>query len=237
MIRKGIVEHNLSAYEVLQRAIDDVTTDYLLVRSHIDREALTISAQVHHEFKEYMDHLRECMVRYATFAIQYDIQSRALKVSETRVAVLATALKELLQQPEFGLSQEVLVTIPGRLVEIIRGEHMEASNGLNSFHRMTPTRITALAEILDGEAEIEIVDVDPNEPDPSNPLPWTNPHYPLGPDGPTRKQLAEGAQPSPELVAAVTESQSGNGPATRRGAAATAITYPDLTDVKKPGKN
>src|SRR3954454_8056558 len=71
MVQNGIVEHGINPYEVIQRAIDDTTVDYLLLRREIDKDTkANPQALVDHPLYPYMEHMREAMVRYSTFAMQ-----------------------------------------------------------------------------------------------------------------------------------------------------------------------
>jgi len=161
MIQNGIVEHRINPYDVIQRAIDDTATDYLLIRraiekdSHGDPEQLT-----DHPLFPYMERMREAMVRYSTFAMQYDIQKRQLKLSESRIAMLAVVLKTVLHN--LGLNQEQIQAAPGMLIEAV----MDAQPKENTHLRTTgqsqfdPHKASALAEILHNDAAIEIIDAD-----------------------------------------------------------------------------
>jgi hypothetical protein len=111
MIANGIVEHGINPYDVIQRAIDDTTTDYLLLRRAIDKDTNgDPEALVDHPLYPYMEHMREAMVRYATFATQYDIQKRQLKLSETRIALLSNTMRDVLTQ--MGVPHDQIRQIP-----------------------------------------------------------------------------------------------------------------------------
>jgi hypothetical protein len=161
MILNGIVEHGINPYEVIQRAIDDTTTDYLLLRRQIDRDSHGDPTKlVDHPLYDYMEHMREAMVRYSTFAMQYDIQKRQIKLSETRVAVLAVALKTTLTN--LGLNHDQIKQTPRLLIEAVKSQEPKANAHANHLgqQRFDETKATALAEILHHDAEVEIIDVD-----------------------------------------------------------------------------
>src|SRR3954449_4340580 len=127
MVQNGIVEHGINPYEVIQRAIDDTTTDYLLLRRAIDKDTHgNPEAIVSHPLYDYMEHMREAMVRYSTFAMQYDIQRRQLKLSETRIALLATTLRTVLTQ--LGLTHDQIKQVPRLLIEQIKAEEPRGPN-------------------------------------------------------------------------------------------------------------
>jgi hypothetical protein len=145
MVQAGIVEHGISPYDCIQRAIDDVATDYLLLRRKIDKESSNIEEQIEHPLHDYMEHLRECMVRYSTFAAQYDINNKNLKLSEARLALLANGLREIARQ--LKLSDEQTKQMPAMLINIFA-----QTQNLDVY------KATALAEILGNDADIEIID-------------------------------------------------------------------------------
>lgn len=149
MVQRGLVEHGLSPYEVIQRAIDDVTTDYLLLRQHIERECGTIEQAHEHKLYNHMEHLRECAVRYSTFATQYDIKNRMLQLSETRVALMAHLFREV--GLAMGLDDDQIRRIPEAMIAAISSEQ---HGGLDE------DKARALAEILANDSEVEIVDAE-----------------------------------------------------------------------------
>jgi len=156
LVQNGIVEHGLNPYEVIQRAIDDTVTDYLLLRSRIERDTRNdISKFVNHDLYEDMVRAREASVRYSTFAAQYDIQLRQLKITEARIALLAHALRHLLQG--YGLNPDQINEIPKKLIEVISNQEKPAGNRLP---RPNFEKATAIAEIMHRDADIVIEDVD-----------------------------------------------------------------------------
>jgi hypothetical protein len=164
MIHNGIVEHGINPYEVIQRAIDDTTTDYLLLRRQIDRDSHGDPQKlVDHPLYDYMEHMREAMVRYSTFAMQYDIQKRQIKLSETRVAVLAVALKTTLTN--LGLNPDQIKATPRLLIDAVKAQEPKANAHANHLgqQRFDENKATALAEILHHDAEIEIIDVEEHQ--------------------------------------------------------------------------
>src|SRR3954468_2779174 len=165
MIHNGIVEHGINPYEVIQRAIDDTTTDYLLLRRQIDKDTHGDPQKlVDHPLYDYMEHMREAMVRYSTFAMQYDIQKRQLRLSETRVALLATTLRTVLTN--LGLTHDQIKEVPKLLIEAIQSEEPRQPNVTAGQTKLDVNKATALAEILNHDAEVEIIDVDqPPDPD------------------------------------------------------------------------
>lgn len=159
MVKNGIVEHGINPYEVIQRAIDDTTTDYLLLRTRIDRDTKGDPTRlVEHELYPYMEHMREAMVRYSTFAMQYDIQKRQLRLSETRVALLATTLRTVLQN--LGVDHDTIKQVPRLLIEQIKAEEPRGPNIGAGQTKLDPEKAEALAEILSNESQIEIIDAD-----------------------------------------------------------------------------
>jgi hypothetical protein len=159
MVQNGIVEHGINPYEVIQRAIDDTTTDYLLVRRAIDKDTHGDPQKlVDHPLYEYMEHMREAMVRYSTFAMQYDIQKRQLRLSETRVALLATTLRTVLT--DLGLTQDQIKQVPRLLIEAIQNEEPRQPNIGAGQTKLDVNKATALAEILHHDSTVEILDAD-----------------------------------------------------------------------------
>jgi hypothetical protein len=161
MVENGIVEHGINPYDVIQRAIDDTTTDYLLLRKQIDRDTHgDPDLIVDHPLYPYMESMREASVRYATFATQYDIQRRQLKLSETRVALLAHTLRTVGES--LGLTNDQIKKIPQLLIAEVAANQPRTNNGLET--RLDTTKATALAEILHHDAEVEVIDIDDDSP-------------------------------------------------------------------------
>lgn len=155
LVQNGIVEHRINPYDVIQRAIDDTTTDYLLLRRKIDKDTHGDPEKiVNHPLYTYMEEMREAAVRYSTFATQYDIQRRQLKLSESRVALLSHTLRGVLQ--ELGLSHDQIRQVPKLLIEAIKAEEPKT----NSATKLDSDKATAIAEILHHDAEITIEDVE-----------------------------------------------------------------------------
>lgn len=165
MIRKGIIEHGISPYDAIQRAIDDVTTDYLLLQRHIRKEAENSKkfnkhqAYVEHPLYDHMLHLRECSVRYSTFAAQYQMEQRRAKLSETRIAVLANTLRTVLENMQ--LPQDTIRQIPRLLIE-------ELDKDRHAM-QISAQKAEALAEILHNDSDVEFIDVDVEEIDDEEP--------------------------------------------------------------------
>jgi hypothetical protein len=103
------------------------------------------------------------MVRYSTFAMQYDIQKRQIKLSETRVAVLAVALKTTLTN--LGLNPDQIKATPRLLIDAVKAQEPKANAHANHLgqQRFDENKATALAEILHHDAEIEIIDVEEHQ--------------------------------------------------------------------------
>jgi hypothetical protein len=159
MVQNGIVEHGINPYEVIQRAIDDTTTDYLLLRRQIDKDSKGDPTRlVEHPLYEYMEHMREAMVRYSTFAMQYDIQKRQLRLSETRVALLATTLRTVLTG--LGLTHDQIKAVPRLLIEAIQSEEPKQPAIGAGQTKLDPDKALALAEILHHDATVEVLDVE-----------------------------------------------------------------------------
>jgi hypothetical protein len=157
MVRNGIVEHRISAYDVIQRAIDDTFTDYALMRQRIERDSHgDILAAVEHPLYPYMEKAREAMVRYSTFAMQYDIQLRQLRLSEARVGILAATLRNVLQT--LGLDHDQIQQVPKLLIEEMKGEEKDIRQS-----KLDEKKAEAIAEILANDSEVEILDATPQE--------------------------------------------------------------------------
>lgn len=153
MVQNGVVEHRVSAFDVIQRAIDDTVTDYLLLRKRIEADGHgNIESMVEHPLYEVMERVREAMVRYSTFAMQYDIQMRQLKLSEARVGILSHTLRQVLGG--LGLNQEQIRQVPKLLIEAIQAQEP------NNFRatKLDPVKAEAIAEILGNDVEVEILD-------------------------------------------------------------------------------
>jgi hypothetical protein len=158
MVHNGIVDHGINPYDVIQRAIDDTTTDYLLLRRTIDKETNgDPSLLVDHELYPYMEHMREAMVRYATFATQYDIQRRQLKLSEARVALLSHTLRDVLQ--DLGLTHEQIREVPRLLIAQLKSTEPKAGPSVGPS-KLDANKAEAIAEILHHDAEVSIMDAD-----------------------------------------------------------------------------
>lgn len=152
MIRNGIVEHRISPYEVIQRAIDDCATDYLLIRQRLEKDSNgNIETLTDHPLYEVMEKVREAMVRYSTFAMQYDIQLRQLKLSEARVAILANTLRNVLTG--LGVNQDVIRQVPRLLIAQLEAEQ---AAGNNRASRLDGQKAEAIAEILHNDTEVVI---------------------------------------------------------------------------------
>lgn len=147
MVQNGIVDHGINPYEVIQRAIDDTSIDYLLLRKKIDRETHgDPNKLINHPLYDHMEHIREASVRYSAMAMQYDIQRRQLRLSESRIALLAHTLREIL--PQLGVPPDQIKRVPQLLIEQVK--HQQPSFNQN--------KATALAEIIGNDAEIIIED-------------------------------------------------------------------------------
>jgi hypothetical protein len=164
MVQNGIVDHGINPYDCIQRAIDDTATDYLLLRRAIDRETHGDPNKLEdHPLYYFMEHVREAMVRYSTFAMQYDIQKRQLKLSETRVALLAHTLRQVLLP--LGVDPDTIRQVPRMLIQQLE---LEASkdqvNPARNAHpsRLDSNKAEALAEILAHDSEVEIIDAPEN---------------------------------------------------------------------------
>lgn len=148
IIKYGLVEHRISPYEALQRAIDDATIDYMIIRKKVDRESNGPSDIFDHPNYDQMLQARETMVRYATYAIQYDIISRQQKITETRVALLGHALQATLQ--ELGVDYDKIQKAPSMLIDKLG----------QADRKLDTKKAEALVEILHNDAEVEIKDQD-----------------------------------------------------------------------------
>lgn len=170
MIQGGIVEHRISPLDALQRAIDDVTMDYLALRDfiqtskHVTEDDEPLAAEHTHPLAHRADYLRECMVRYSTFASQYKIAERANKMNEARTALLAFALKEVLSR--LGVPQDQITQAPKMLIQVLAEKHnhdpnSEYTDGRDGLERgrstrLDPAKAEAIAEILHNDSEVVI---------------------------------------------------------------------------------
>lgn len=158
MVQNGIVEHGVSPFDCIQRAIDDVAMDYMLIRRKIDLDTHGDPNKLEdHPLYFFHEHIREAMVRYSTFAMQYDIQKRQLKLGETRVALLANTLRTVLSK--LNLPPDQIREIPRLLINQLELEQANAPrNGRAQQTRLDPVRAEALAEIIGNDAQIEIIE-------------------------------------------------------------------------------
>jgi hypothetical protein len=165
MVQNGIVDHGINPYDCIQRAIDDTASDYLLLRRKIDRDTHGDPTKLEdHPLYYFHEHVREAMVRYSTFAMQYDIQKRQIKLGETRVALLAHTLRSVLTG--LGIDQDTVREVPRLLIQQLqieqtKSEHTNPARNAQP-QRIDPLKAEALAEILHNESEVEIIDVDPD---------------------------------------------------------------------------
>jgi len=159
MVQNGIVDHGINPYDVIQRAIDDTTTDYLLLRRQIDKDTQgSPELLVDHPLTPYMEQMREAMVRYATFATQYDIQRRQLKLSESRVALLSATLRDVLQ--DLGLPHEQIREVPRLLINQLKATDEQKGPKQYRQSKLDADKAEAIAEILHHDAEVTITDAD-----------------------------------------------------------------------------
>lgn len=155
LVKNGIVEHGLNPYEVIQRAIDDTTTDYLLTRKRIESDTRgNIKKFANHELYDHMVEMREAAVRYSTFATQYDIQKRQLKLSESRIALLAVALRSTLT--DLGINPDQINRIPKLLINTLQ---QHESTGNPAIPKPNHEQANAIAEIMHRDAIIEVEDL------------------------------------------------------------------------------
>lgn len=170
MIQGGIVEHRISPLDALQRAIDDVTMDYLALRNfisnsdHVQNSQDRVAAEHTHPLTARADYLRECMVRYSTFASQYKIAERANKMNEARTALLAFALKEVLTR--LNVPQDQIAQAPKMLIQVLAEKHnhdpnSEFTDGRDGLPRGRSTALDAdkaeaLVEILHNDSQVVI---------------------------------------------------------------------------------
>lgn len=149
MVRNGIVDQGIPPYDVIQRAIDDTTMDYMLVRQRIEKDTGgNPTSTAEHPLHEHMVRMREAAVRYSTFALQYNIAQKQLQISETRTAILATTLRTVLT--DLGVAPEKIRQVPALLIEQLKQEQPH----------MDEDKATAIAEIVHNDSQVEIIDVD-----------------------------------------------------------------------------
>lgn len=147
LVQNGIVEHGLNPYDVIQRAIDDVALDYMLLRKTIDKDSQGNPEKLtNHPLYMDMEHARECMVRYSTFAMQYDIQKRQLKLTESRIALLAATLRVVLQN--FGIPQDQIRNVPRLLIDALQQETPYFGAARGAGPKIDDQRAIAMAEII-----------------------------------------------------------------------------------------
>jgi hypothetical protein len=170
MIEHGIVEHRLNPYEVVQRAIDDTATDYLLLRRRIERDTGgNIKRFVDHPLYDHMVSTREAMVRYATFAMQYDIARRQIQLSESRIALLADTLRTVLTS--LGMNKDQIAQVPKLLIAAVTErqeqiDHNPSTQG--GRQRIDKEKAMALAEIISDNNEVVVEYTDTPEADDDN---------------------------------------------------------------------
>lgn len=151
MLKKGIVEHRISPYDVIQRAIDDCATDYLLLRQRLEsKHQGNIEDMTDDPLYEVMARTREAMVRYSTFAMQYDIQLRQVKLSEARIGILGATLRTVLQN--MGMPHDQISKVPQLLIEQITNREPA---GLRAS-KIDAQKALAIAEILHNDTEVTI---------------------------------------------------------------------------------
>jgi hypothetical protein len=157
LIQRGLVEHRITPTEAIQRAIDDVTVDYLALRHYIDQRVDNPKEQQDHPLTDRLHYLREAMVRYSTFATQYRLAEQQQKVSEARTALLAFALKEVLTK--LGLDEATIARAPKMLIETIASQANQ-TNGREHGRatRLDENKAEALLEILHHDSEVVILD-------------------------------------------------------------------------------
>lgn len=151
MLRGGVVEHRVSPFDVIQRAIDDCATDYLLLRQRLERKHHgNIEEMTDDPLYAVMERVREAMVRYSTFAMQYDIQLRQLKLSEARVGVLAATLRNVLNG--LGLNPDQVRQVPQLLIRELQGAEGQSQRN----QHLDVQKAEAIAEILHNDTEVVI---------------------------------------------------------------------------------
>jgi len=154
LVSNGVVELNIDPTDALQRAIDDVTTDYMLIRQQIHAELADdpdrLDEFFEHELYPEAVRLRQQMSQYATYAIQYKLAERHIRLSETRTALLACTLQTTLE--ELGIDYDTIKRVPGLLMKnLMDSEHAPV---------IDVVKAEAMAEILINGAEVEILDPD-----------------------------------------------------------------------------
>lgn len=160
LIRRGLVEHRISPTEAIQRAIDDVTIDYLALRHYIDQRTDDPNEQQSHPLIDRLHYLREAMVRYSTFATQYKLAEQQQKVSEARTALLAYSLKEVLSK--LGIDDETVAQVPKLLIAHLSEQANEGARGegRSKSAQLDPNKAEALVEILHNDSEVVILEED-----------------------------------------------------------------------------
>lgn len=157
LVAHGVVELNIDPTDALSRAIDDCTTDYLLIRQQISAELADdpdrLDEFFEHELYPEAVRLRQQMSQYATYAIQYKLAERHIRLSETRTALLAYALQTTLE--EIGLDYDTIKRVPGLLMKNL----MDSEHAPN----IDIVKAEAMAEIMINGAEVDIVDVEAEE--------------------------------------------------------------------------
>jgi hypothetical protein len=154
ILKKGIVEHNIQPEDALQRAIDDTTGDYLLLRSRIRAEIGDDSDRLQeffdHELYPEAERLKSQMAQLSTIALQYKLADRNMRLDESRTALLAFTLQRTLEQ--LGVEYEVIRRVPGLMMKNL-GDSEHAP-------KIDLKKAEALAEILGNDAEIELNTID-----------------------------------------------------------------------------
>jgi hypothetical protein len=90
------------------------------------------------------------MVRYSTFAMQYDIQLRQVKLSEARIGILGATLRTVLQN--MGMPHDQISKVPQLLIEQITAREPA---GLRAS-KIDAQKARAIAEILHNDTEVTI---------------------------------------------------------------------------------
>jgi len=93
--------------------------------------------------------------------MQYDIQKRQLKLSESRIALLAASLRVVLLN--FDVPQDKIKEVPRMLIEAIKSETPWQGNPFGP--KLNDEKANAMAELISGDdIEVEVVYEDTTPP-------------------------------------------------------------------------
>lgn len=132
LAKRGLVEHGLNCFDVLQRAVDDTATDYMMLQEVLNELGSPWEAAAEKPIMyQMMVDLRAEMTKYSALAIQHNLAARQAQLSEVKVALLGRVLKTALQ--ELGVTEDQIKKIPAILEREVNAMKNDRSmlNGVN----------------------------------------------------------------------------------------------------------